>query len=274
MTDDLRKVLINALTRSDPKPDNSLAGLFRDLAPRRENPFNSLLGLLAPQPPERPMGLLALGAAIPSHLLGMEAKERRVFFSFHYADIMRVNNVRKAMEFQKEVKEASCFYDRSVWEKVRLTNPESLKGMIQRGMRYSSVVCVLFGSETWARRWVRYEIARSVIERKGLMAANINSLTHHEDRITHAAGPNPLDYLAIGQIADGSYRLFELEGGRWQRYKDFSAPVSLPKYLIRPIAGHVSALSRGAFTYDFQQQNGSKNLGGWADLAAQAAGRF
>ncbi|MER9076268.1 TIR domain-containing protein [Mesorhizobium sp. M0904] len=314
MTDengDLLKAIINALTRSDPAPNslghliggstprrenpfnsllgsispqpapNSLGEFLRGLAPRRENPLNSLFGLLSPAADERPIGPIGLGfrglssPTIPQHLLSAEPRRRGIFFSFHYADIHRVNNVRNAMQFQKEIKEASCFVDKSVWEKARLINPESLKGMIQREMRYSSVVCVLFGSETWGRRWVRYEIARSVIEQKGLMAASINSLTHIEDRVPHARGPDPLEYMGVGKIEDGTYRLFELAtDGLWHRYEDYLGPVpSFPKYLATPAPGHLSPLNHGAMTYDFKQQNGWKNLGGWADLAAKAAGR-
>ncbi|MER9724923.1 MULTISPECIES: TIR domain-containing protein [unclassified Mesorhizobium] len=314
-TGDLLKAIVNALTRSDPPPNsvrglvagstprrdnpsNSLLGsispapapnslesslgeLLRGLAPRRENPFNSLLGSLAPQPPENLMGLLSLGfkglgaPTIPRPPLHVEPKKRGIFFSFHYADIHRVNNVRNAMQFQKDVKDASCFIDKSVWEKAKLTAPESLKGMIQREMQFSSVVCVLFGSETWARRWVRYEIARSVIEKKGLMAASINSLPHIQDGVSHTTGPNPLEYMGVGKIEDGTDRLFEVgDDGRWRRYRDYHLPVSLPKYLATPSPGHLSPLNRGAMTYDFQQQNGWKNLGEWADLAAKLAGRL
>jgi hypothetical protein len=304
------KAIINALTRSDPAPSslgdliggstprrenpfnsllgsispqpapNSLGELLRGLAPRRENSFNSLLGSLSPAPVERPIGLMGLGfeglgaPTFPQYPPSVEPKKRGIFFSFHYADIHRVNNVRNAMQFQKDVKDASCFIDKSVWEEAKLTNPESLKSMIRREMQFSSVVCVLYGSETWARRWVRYEIARSVVDKKGLMAASINSLTHINDRVPHARGPNPLAYMGVGEIEDGTHRLFEFAAdGLWHRYEDHLGPVQIPEYLPTPAPGHLSPLHHGAMTYDFQQQNGWKNLGGWADLAAKAAGR-
>ena len=39
--------------------------------------------------------------------------------------------------------------------------------------KFSSVVCVLIGSNTWASRWVRYEIALSVINERGLLGVSI-----------------------------------------------------------------------------------------------------
>ena len=71
-------------------------------------------------------------------------------------------------------------------------------------MGYTSAVCVLVGSETWLRRWVRYEIARAVIDELGLLAVHINSIRHHQRLTTDALGPNPLEYMAVGKVQDGA----------------------------------------------------------------------
>src|SRR6516162_5702851 len=38
-----------------------------------------------------------------------------------------------------------------------LLNAESIKKLITDGVKCTSAVCVLIGTETWGQRWVRYE---------------------------------------------------------------------------------------------------------------------
>src|SRR5262245_59508082 len=112
----------------------------------------------------------------PNRLLNQPTK-RRAFFSFHYDDIMRVNNVRNAWKIDHTDSPLNRnFYDSSHWESKKLTSPDQIKNLIREGVEYTSAVCVLVGSETWKRRWVKYEIARSVIDERGLLAVHINGL--------------------------------------------------------------------------------------------------
>ena len=60
-------------------------------------------------------------------------------------------------------------------------SPESLKNLIRDGVEHTSAVCVLVGSETWSRRWVRYEIARAVIDDRGLLAVHLNNIEHQSE---------------------------------------------------------------------------------------------
>jgi hypothetical protein len=210
--------------------------------------------------------------------------KRRVFFSFHYADIMRVNNVRKCHEFGFGTllggpgRGYEGFYDSSLWEKRRLEGPDSLKNLIRDGVKNSSAVCVLSGSQTWARRWVRYEIARAVIDNRGLLSVNINSLNHHQSSTPHPVGPNPLDFMAVGKVitdrlAMPKYYLFEFNGVSWLRYQDHIAEVYLPSYLPDPQPGWVSIIGPHVGNHDFVLHRGVNNIGVWIDQAAQAVGR-
>ena len=205
------------------------------------------------------------------------ATKRKAFFSFHYDDIMRVNAVRNAFKIYNPQGQGllalPTFYDSSLWESRKLEGPDALKRLIREGVQYTSVVAVLVGSETWSRRWVRYEIARSVIDGRGLVAIHINSINHHRDRVPHARGYNPLNIMAIGKMGDGTYRLFLHTANGWERYQDYTGPVPLPKYLPEPAVGYVTALAKGTREYDFALQSGWKNVGGWLDLAAMEAGR-
>src|SRR5690242_5243920 len=103
-------------------------------------------------------------------LKALFTQKRKVYFSFHFDDIMRVNNVRQAWKIDHpDALLMRSFYDSSLWETRQLDSPESLKGLIRDGVEHTSAVCVLVGSETWYRRWVRYEIARAVIDGRGLL---------------------------------------------------------------------------------------------------------
>lgn len=232
-------------------------------------------------PPIRGTGFLGSVPA-PRPPAAIAPTRRKTFFSFHYADIMRVNNVRNALKIYNPTSDAfPTFYDSSLWESRKLEGDEALKRMIREGVERTSVVCVLIGTETWSREWVRYEIARSVIDKKGMVALDINGLNHHRDGVAHERGPNPLSYMAVGKMKDGTYRLFErrqtIVAGRWEwgwhRYAKFGWAVDLPKYLPDPQPDFVTPLDKGAFRYDFVQQQGHKNIGGWIDLAAARAGR-
>ena len=91
----------------------------------------------------------------------VEVKKRKAFFSFHYDDIMRVNNVRNAWKIDHpDAPEMRSFLDSSLWEARKLENEDTLKRLMREGVQYASAVCVLAGRDTWSRRWVRYEIAR------------------------------------------------------------------------------------------------------------------
>ena len=54
---------------------------------------------------------------------------RRVFFSFHYADIMNANIVRMSGQF-KPTKETG-FYDASLWEEAKLKGEAAIKRLIR-----------------------------------------------------------------------------------------------------------------------------------------------
>jgi len=252
------------LLGSNPKaPTNALGSAASDLFGSAPSPFNALV---FPKPPIK----------------------RRAFFSFHFEDSMRVNNVRNIWKISHPNSETMrSFEDSSLWESRKLESLESIKRLITDGVKYTSAVCVLIGTQTWGRRWVRYEMARAVIDGRGLLGVHLNSIRHHRTQMTNLLGLNPLDFMAIGKVQANvlltpRYFLFERviapngRGGHqwvWNRYGDHTSEVSLPKWLRDPPAGCVTALSEGASVYDFMRDEGHKNIGAWIDLAAQLAGR-
>ena len=199
---------------------------------------------------------------------------RKAFFSFHFDDVMRVNVVRNAFKiYYPQNTILPTFYDSSLWEARKLESDDSLKNLIRGGVECTSVVCVLIGTSTWTRRWVKYEIARSVIDEKGLVGIHINGVNHHQTKLPHIRGLNPISQMAVGKMVDGTFRLFEKTPRGWERYKDYLASIKLPSYLVEPQVGYVTALNFGTREYDFTLQNGHINIGGWLDMAATDAGR-
>jgi MTH538 TIR-like domain (DUF1863) len=220
--------------------------------------------------PPKPVGL--------GSLRGLPApQKRRVFFSFHFNDIMRVNNVRQAWKIDHpDAPIMRSFYDSSLWERRQIEGPDAVKRLIRGGVNCTSAVCVLVGTETWSRRWVRYEIARSVIDERGLLAVHLNGIKHHSTGQRHPLGQNPLAYMGVGKVQltlAPQYYLFEHTPDGWMRYKDYTDPVALPKYLPDPPADCVTPLSAGSGLYDYSTQHGHIMIGRWIDHAAQRVGQ-
>ena len=276
-----RRSLLEALDVSSqsntPQRLGLRGGLFEPRPPTR--PFGLLGDLRTTSPPAPTLGLLR-GLA-PDVVPAPVPTKRRSFFSFHYADVMPVNNVRNSGEFkspsQTSGRGVEGFYDASLWESRKRAGPEAIKSLIRNGVHNTSAVCVLAGSETWSRRWVRYEIAQAIVDGRGLLTVHINGLRHHKLRVPHARGPNPLDYMAVGAVAHASngpkYHLFEFRNGGWYRYEDYMSAVDLPRWLARPPQGYVRRLSTAAAEYDYVAQSGYQNIGPWIDAAAAQAFR-
>jgi hypothetical protein len=276
----------------DPKNLNWLAALG---APPQNNSLANLLGGLVPPPPLTPNNALStfLGARgmpqprnpLNSLAVRPAAVKRKVYFAFKYEDVMRVNNVRQSWKIDHPDNQLMrSFYDSSLWESKKLEGDDALKKLMREGVEYTSAVCVLIGANTWSSRWVKYEIARSVIDGRGLLAVHINSLNHHERRQPDPFGFNPLHLLGVYKSPTGKFYLYEkrqvvlneLTGQtewQWREYADYTLAVPLPRYLTEPNVGFVQPLSTGTFEYDFVANVGHKNIGAWIDNAALSVGR-
>ena len=203
---------------------------------------------------------------------GQTAK-RRVFFSFHYQnDIWRVNQVRNSWRYNHEnTRESEGFFDGSMWESSKLTGPDSVKNLIREGIKNTSVTCVLFGAQTYERRWVRYELARSVVKGNGLLAVKVNLMGDQQGN-TAKEGPNPLEFMGVYN-ADGAIRLAEFKNGNWVQYDDYTKAVDLPATWPNPHDNTVIKLSSYAKLYCYKMQNGGANFSSWVQQAASDVGR-
>ena len=100
---------------------------------------------------------------------------RRVFFSFHYQrDIWRINQIRSIPNITGCA--AAGFQDSSLWETARKKSDESIKRLIDDGLNNTSVTVVFIGQETAGRKFINYEIEKSLERGNGLVGVQIHHL--------------------------------------------------------------------------------------------------
>lgn len=153
----------------------------------------------------------------------------RVFFSYHYEnDICRVDQVRQRLLAWRH--HAPSLQDGSLWERAATRDERRLKAMIDRALHTTAVTVVLIGAETADRKYVLYEIEKSVALGRGVVAVYIHQLRDAFGR-TAPRGPNPLDKLRDPETTRPLSRLFE--------------------------------------TYDWVDDDGPSNLGHWIEAAVR-----
>lgn len=198
---------------------------------------------------------------------------RRTFFSFHYKpDVWRAWNVRNSWIVKPENEIDRGFFDNSVFEAKQRENDDTLKAFLREGLENTSVTCVLAGKNTWARRWVRYEIARSIVRGNGLLAVYIHGVKNSEGKVSEK-GANPLAQMGLYKTGTGIF-LAEWKGDKWVKYDDYT--LAIPENMIwfaAPKNTNVVQFSSHCMSYDFTEQDGRKNIGGWIETAAGLAGR-
>ncbi len=190
----------------------------------------------------------------------MSIMAKRVFFSFHYQDVIdfRANVVRQSWVTRD--REEAGFFDVSLWEQSRQRGDSSLKQLIDDSLDGTSVTAVLIGSETHLRRWVRYEIMKSLQRGNTLVGIHINQIQCRNRQIKRH-GPNPFDYLAVEFNGAGDkVDLCEWDGQRWVRYADLSG-WGVPAQPQN--AGQMKQLSNWYKTYCWITNSGYQNFANW-----------
>lgn len=113
---------------------------------------------------------------------------RKVFFSFHYADLWRANVVRNSGMIEGYA--VAGFHDASLWEETRIKGETAVRHLIDAGLEGTSVNVVLIGAETVNRQWISYEIERSVARNNGLLGIRIEAIKDQYGK-AGASGPIP-----------------------------------------------------------------------------------
>jgi len=124
---------------------------------------------------------------------------RRVFFSFHYQrDIWRVNQIRNLPEIIGTA--AAGFQDASLWEKAKKEGDIAIMRMIDNALDGTSVTVVFVGNQTANRRFVNYEIDKSLARGNGLVAVQIHHLRNENGQVDQP-GPIPTKITQAGYKA-------------------------------------------------------------------------
>ena len=99
---------------------------------------------------------------------------RRVFFSFDYKYVWKVNQIRNLPNVVGTA--AAGFQDASLWEEAKKKGDKEIKKMIDKALERTSVtlVCVTYG--TAQRKYINYEIDQSLERGNGLVAVQIHHL--------------------------------------------------------------------------------------------------
>lgn len=114
---------------------------------------------------------------------------RRAFFSFHYQrDIWRVNQIRNIPNITGVA--AAGFADASLWEEAKKKGDAEIKKMIDEALTNTSVTVVCIGYKTSGRKYINYEIDKSLERGNGLVGIQIHHLKD-KDGNTDPAGVVP-----------------------------------------------------------------------------------
>ena len=186
---------------------------------------------------------------------------KRVYFAFDYEDVsdFRANVVRKH-NFTGGVEKAG-YFDASIWEEAKKKDAVALKRLINAELENTSVTAVLIGAGTYARRWVRYEIVKSIERGNKVIGIHINNILD-KNRQAKPLGPNPFDYpgMEISQNGTrGTPRVWD--GTQWVYYQDLDAFTIVQQPLDK--RGKRFQLSHWLPVYDWVTNDGYNNFSSW-----------
>lgn len=107
---------------------------------------------------------------------------RRAFFSFHYQrDIWRINQIRSIPNIVGCA--AAGFQDASLWEKAKKTSDDAIKKLIDDALKNTTVTVVFIGNQTANRKFINYEIEKSIARGNGLVGVQIHHLEDSDQNV-------------------------------------------------------------------------------------------
>jgi hypothetical protein len=187
---------------------------------------------------------------------------RRVFFSFHYQDVIdfRANVVRNHKTTKHE---SAGYFDASIWEEAKKTSDLALKRLINKELDNTSVTAILVGNDTFNRRWVDYEIFKSLEKGNSIFAIHINGIKGKDGK-TKTKGNNPLYYLGYSFDNTGKkIRLHNFINGKWVDYED------LDGWTVKEVSederNKIYRLSSIYPIYDWIEDDGYNNFANWIE---------
>jgi hypothetical protein len=185
---------------------------------------------------------------------------KKIYFS-HDLDEPRADVVRNHWLAQPGHEEAG-FFDALTWGDATMAGPATIRRLLSSALDNTTVTCVLIGTQTSTRRWVRYEIVESIQRRNRIIGIHINGIPDKSQQ-TKALGPNPFELLAIAIADDGaSVKVLQYAHNSWLPYEDQTGwPLVNPAPLHR--RGKRIQLSTLYRVYDWVADNGQENFEKW-----------
>lgn len=121
---------------------------------------------------------------------------RRVFFSFHYQrDVWRVNQIRNIPNVTGVA--AAGWADASLWEESKKKGDAEIKKLIDNGLANTSVTVVCIGYKTAGRKFINYEIEKSIERGNAILGVKIHHLKN-KDGETDPEGEVPSKLTSAG----------------------------------------------------------------------------
>jgi hypothetical protein len=191
---------------------------------------------------------------------------KRVFFSFHYKDVsdFRANVVRNHWTMKPD-REICGYYDASIWESAQRQGDVALKRLINTGLDQTSNTCVLIGSQTYERPWVRYELLKSFKKGNHIFGVHINSIKA-KDGQTKIKGPNPFEYVGVTFSDSGlTATLWEVRNGKWVEYNEIDSSASYRVEVAQKYRGNGYHLGNFYNAYDWVADDGYNSFATWVN---------
>lgn len=125
---------------------------------------------------------------------------RKTFFCFRYdQDYWRAVNVRNSWTSKDRI--AAGFFDPAEWEYIQKEPDSVIENWIDAQLSDTAVTVVLIGAATAGRKWIDYEIKRSLVQGNGVLGIYIQGIKDLKGN-TSAPGANPL--VALVAAKDGA----------------------------------------------------------------------
>lgn len=126
---------------------------------------------------------------------------RRVFFSFHFQnDAFKVGQIRNSWVGNSSFA-GQPYLDKADWEAVKRGGDNSIQKWIDAQMNGTSVTVVLIGAQTLNRRWVRYEMQRTLHRGAGLIGITLAGMTNIDRTVewkSSSTAGTPFERKAFG----------------------------------------------------------------------------
>lgn len=125
---------------------------------------------------------------------------RKTFFCFRYdEDYWRALNVRNSWTSQEHT--AAGFFDPAEWQHVHQEADPVIENWIDAQLSDTTVTVVLIGADTAGKKWIDYEIKRSLAQGNGVLGIYIHGIKDFKGN-TSAPGADP--FVALASAKDGA----------------------------------------------------------------------